>query len=264
METQPTIPVHDPVTGRTWAVPGLPIRHILADTRDCWMLNVALPPAEAARLIEAPFLEPHLIDGRAVLALCLITMDRAAPDWAALALGPAVRACALRLACRHRRTGEPAVWVANHCTDHVLGRVLPLLGFPAMATGLRSLPGLEPGLIGRGLLVSVHPGAAPKPTLFPDEPTFDHFIADGVRSYGRGPRPGTWSVVDLIPEPAAIFTLVVDRTANLVIAGRPWPVDGIYRCVGGRWRWEVPGLVDAAGGTPSGAGLPAPAAGHAA
>ena len=247
MENELPIPIHDPVTGQRWSVPQRPLRSVIADARERWMLNVAISPTEAGRLVEAPFLEPQLINGRAVLALCIIGMDRAAPDWAPLDYGPAVLACAVRVACRHRDSGEPAVWVATRCIDHVLGRTLPLLGFPDITTGLRRLPGLEPGLAAPGILVAMRPGPAPRPTLFNDTRVFDDFIADGVRSYGRGSRPGTWSTVDLHKDHPSTFHLVTDRAANLVLAGRPWPVDGIYRCAGGRWQWEVLGLVDAHG-----------------
>lgn len=247
METNDAIAILDPATGREWSVPRKPVRQVVADARERWMLNVAIDPAEAEHLIEAPFLEPQLVGGKAVLALCVIAMDRAAPDWAPIDLGPAVLACALRVGCRRRDTGEAAVWVATRHTDHFLGRALPLLGFPDIGVGLRRLPGLEPGLAAPGLLVAMRPGPAPQPTLFHDSRVFDGFIADGVRSFGRGAKPGTWAAVDLLKDHPSTFTLVTDRAANLVVDGRPRPVDGIYRCAGGRWRWDVLGHVDARG-----------------
>jgi hypothetical protein len=247
MENAPELTVRDPVTGQEWTVPRRPLRSVVADARERWMVNVAVAPAEAARLIEAPFLVPDLIDGKAVMALCVIAMDHAAPDWAPLALGPAVLACALRVGCRHRRTGEPAVWVATRHTDHVLGRALPLLGFPDIQVGLRTLPGLQPGLAARGVLVAMRPEPAPASALFAVDTDFDAFIAAGVRSYGRGPTPGSWSAVDLVKDQPSTFTRLTDRRARLVLDGMPWDVDSIYRCPGGRWRWDVLGAVDAAG-----------------
>jgi hypothetical protein len=247
MENAPELVVRDPVTGQDWKVPSRPLRSVIADARERWMINVAIDPVEAARLVEAPFLIPERINGKAVMALCVIAMDRAAPDWAPLDLGPAVLACALRVGCRHRETGEPAVWVATRHTDHVLGRVLPVLGFPDIQVGLRPLPGLQPGLAARGVLVAMRPGPAPASELFAVDTDFDAFIAAGVRSYGRGAKPGTWSAVDLLKDHASSFTRLTDRRARLILDGMPWEVDSIYRCPGGRWRWDVHGAVDAAG-----------------
>jgi hypothetical protein len=253
----------DPRTSQTWRIPLRPLQRIVADVEERWMLNVALSPAAGAALVEAPFLAPQLVAGHAVLALCIIRMARAAPDWAPLHLAPPVLACALRVACTHRQTGEPAVWVATRFTDHILGRALPLLGFPDIRLGLERTAGPEPALQAPGLAVEVTAGPARPTCLFPHTPAFDRFIADGVRSYGRGPRSGTWSVVDLIKDHASNFTRHDDRQATLTIDDTCHPVDGIYHCLGGRWHWDVLGTVDAAGLNPAGS-LPPPPAQHAA
>lgn len=238
------VSVVDPETGVRWDLPKNKIRTVHADVQERWLLNMAVTEEEAASYLEAPFLEPILMNGFGILSLCIIVMDRAAPDWAPITYGPAVTACALRVACRRRDTKEPSVWVATRSTDHVLGKALPLLGFPDVATGLRRTGDLMPALRAPGTVVDVELGTPSASRIFSHNAQFDRLISDGIRSYGRGASAGEWSCIDLIKDHPSTFTLLDDRVASITIQGGARPVDSIYRCPGGRWSWEILDPVD--------------------
>lgn len=247
MKREPVLSLHDPINERTWEVPERPIRSVWADARERWLLNVSAELPVAASLVEAPFLEVEAHHGMGVLSLCLIRMDRAAPDWAPLSMGPAVTGCAVRVACRHRTTGEPCVWVATRCTDHLLGSLLPRLGFPDVAVGLQATERGWPSCRAPWVEARVEHGIAAPSRLFATSTAFDDLIARGIRSYGRGPTTGTWSVIDLIKDAPSTFRMHRDLVGTLELPGGCYDLDSICSCAGGRWHWDILSPVDDAG-----------------
>ncbi|MEI6715615.1 MAG: hypothetical protein WCO60_17805 [Verrucomicrobiota bacterium] len=61
--------VVDPDTGVRWDLPKNKIRTVHADVRERWLLNMAVSEEEAPAFLEAPFLEPILMNGFGVLSL---------------------------------------------------------------------------------------------------------------------------------------------------------------------------------------------------
>jgi hypothetical protein len=142
------------------------------------------------------------------------------------------------------------VWVSTRITDHILGKILPRLGFPDVDTGLRQAPQGLPGLRGPGVTVEVLPGPGTPSHLFPLAQDFDHFISAGVRSYGRGTTPDRWSCIDLIKDHPSTFTPWNQGTVRLTTAQGSARADSVFVCGGGRWSWKILGYVDRTGRLP--------------
>ncbi len=242
--------VVDPDTGERWHVPVQPISRLDADVAERWFVNVAIPLDLAEAIIATPFLRPDAIAGQAVLSLCRIRMRHGAPDWAPLALGPASDNVALRIGCRDRRDGSPAVWVDRRCTTHVLGRILPVLGFPPVEPCLRVRRSDEAGLdlatTDDALACAVAPGTAPPPTLFADAAALTEWVTAGVRSYAPDGRGG-YRVADLEKGSPNAFALRAGWAGWLRTPWGAWPSDGVYRTCDGVYQWRVLGRVDGHG-----------------
>ncbi len=245
--TDDLLQIDEAESSQVWRVPVRQITVVEAEVSERWMVNARMHPSRFRELVPAQFLEPQLVDGSVVLALCAIRMRHAAPAWAPLALGPASMNCALRVGCRDSRDGRPCVWVTKRFTDSVLATTLAELGFPAVSGGL-----VDHGGVGRldlsagGGLVQVQagPGHAPAPELFGSGEALDAFIAAGVRSYAPGRTPGHWSVIDLEKRAENNFIHCVGWEGWLRTPWGDCTIDGVYRTVDGFYRWSCHGEVD--------------------
>ena len=242
--------IEDPATKRTWHIPVRSITAVDADVSERWMVNARLHPRRFRDIVPAPFLEPQLVGGSVVLALCAIRMRHAAPIWAPLDLGPASMNCALRVACRDVRTGVPVVWVASRFTDSVLAPALAHLGFPPVHGGLVDRGGhgrLELEADAGALRIGLQPGQAASPELFADAEALGAFIAAGVRSYGPGSGPDRYAVIDLEKRADNVFVHQAGVDGWLRTPWGDCTIDGVYRTTDGLYRWTCHGEVDGRG-----------------
>lgn len=244
--------VTDPVSGRIWRVPAKPTTRLHAEVRERWFLNVALPVHLFRPIVPATFLEPALRQGAAVLSLCRIAMRHGASTWAPVRYGPACDNVALRVGCIDVRDGTPAVWVDHRYTDHVLGHVLPLLGFPPV------LPILETEQTAEHLTVRTLDGAVDavaedrgedqvRPRLFADGEDLTDWVTAGVRSYGPGDDEDDLVVVDLEKCGKNRFVHLPTWRGTLGTPWGRWVADGVYATRDGFYEWRYLGRVDRAG-----------------
>jgi hypothetical protein len=254
-DPQPLL-ITDPATGNRWRLPARPVSRVDAEVAERWFLNVALAPERFREFVPLEFLAPDLRGGRAVLSLCRIRMRHGAPDWVPLELGPACDNCALRVGCIDLRDGSPAVWVDRRTTTHVLGRALRLLGFPAVDPELRMVRADDQALVmdaGGGIHAEVragqapHAGRDPRGGLFADAAELTAWVQRGIRSYTAAAEDGRYLVVDLEKEGARDFSACAGWGGWLRTPRGAWPVDGVYRTSGGRYRWRVLGRIDGHG-----------------
>jgi hypothetical protein len=232
---------------QVWRLPLRQIRAVEADVAERWMVNVRMPLRRFREIVPPLFLEPLLVDGSLLLALCAIRMRHAAPLWAPLSLGPASMNCALRVACRDQRDGRSCVWVTQRYTDNGLAPALAHLGFPSVAGGLvdRGGPGCLDFMAGDGLIqVQARPGKGSAPELFTDAATLDSFLNTGVRSYSPGRGPGRWAVIEREQRIRTPFTHCAAWEGWLRTPWGDCTIDGIYRTVDGLYRWTGHGEVD--------------------
>lgn len=251
--------LRDPETGRVYRLPRRKTTAINAQVSERWVINVAVPPAQLDELIQAEFLEPEMAEteyGPAyVLALCAIFMKHAGPTWVPLAATPSSHNMALRVACRDKRTGNPAVWVDHRYTDSCLGPAVSWLGFPPVlkSLGVKRV-GLHGGTHGLHLKTddgvvacSLGLGLADKERAFTRIDRFSTCFGAGVRSYGPGAEPGTLTVVDLNKLSDNTFDRMDTWGGELHALGRTFTTGSVYRTVDGLYRWIDRGLVDLAG-----------------
>lgn len=247
------IHILDPATERLWTIPRDRVTSIVADVSERWIANVIIPEEYCRALIPAPFLEPVPTRAGYLLSLCAIFMRHAAPQWAPLSMGPASRNCALRIACRNRRTGQPAVWVDHRYSDSILVTALAKLGFPEVKYGLRvdfrqNSHGHQHIVMdtqdGQALLEL---GEAPEHDTalhtFATASDFEDYFIAGVRSYGPGEKPGQATMVDLHKRSDNHFQAMQQLTGTLKTTWGTWEVDGVYRTCNGIYEWRYEGDV---------------------
>jgi hypothetical protein len=244
--------VTDPISGRVWQIPRTPTTRLHADVRERWFLNVAVPQHLFRAVVPAPFLAPNLRQGAVVLSLCRIAMRHGAPTWAPVNYGPACDNVALRVGCVDIRDGSPAVWVDHRYTDHVLGHVLPLLGFPAVQ------PLLETTQTDTLFTATTLDGAIDahaedygacqvQPRLFTDGDDLTEWVTAGVRSYGPTDDPERYVCVDLEKCGHNRFVHLPTWRATLATPWGRWIADGVYATRDGFYEWRYLGDVDRAG-----------------
>ncbi len=241
--------VTDPVTGHIWHIPRRPTTRLHADVRERWFLNVAVPVHLFPAIVPAGFLRPALRQGAVVLSLCRIAMRHGAPTWAPLHLGPACDNIALRVGCIDQRDGTPAVWVDHRYTDHVLGHVLPLLGFPAVHPWLETTQTadrftahtLDDAVAAEATDVG-RPQVAPR--LFTDGNELTDWVTAGVRSYGPTENPTRYAMVDLEKCGHNRFVHLPTWRGILATPWGHWIVDGVYATRDGFYEWRYLGEVD--------------------
>lgn len=237
--------------GQQYTIPRRRIGSVTAEVAERWVANVAVPRAVVDRLIDCDLLEPEPHAGEWIVSLCMIAIRHAAPDWAPLKLGPASRNAALRVACRDRRTGEPAVWVDRRWSDCALVEALAKLNFPAVHAGLRCDLERDYAIIAAPdrqfeCRLTYDPGIANYDALFADAAAFQDYFSAGVRSFGPGRTAGRCAVVDLHKHSDNQFERRVGWRGTLHIEGETWVCRSVYRTVHGRYQWRYQGEVDAA------------------
>lgn len=238
----------------TYRVPRRAMVSLDAAVSERWVANVLVTATEARRLVPPRFLEPTPgPEGLHVLSLCCIFMRHAAPSWAPLAFGPGSRNCALRVACTDVRDGSEAVWVDHRYTDSTLAYAIELLGFPPVHPLLRvdtaDARGLRLATTDGVLALDLRREAmTPMPLAFADADAFHAYFCAGIRSYGPGPRPGLFSVVDLEKRSPNRFARVEGLGGRLTTAAvGARGVDGLYLTRDGRYRWTHAGWCDREG-----------------
>ncbi|MBK1858455.1 hypothetical protein [Cerasicoccus arenae] len=245
------ITIHDPVSDRLWTIPRERVTSLMADVSERWVANVIVPETVCRAMIPLPFLEPIATEKGYVLSLCAIFMRHAAPQWAPLVMGPASRNCALRIACRDTRTGQPAIWVNHRYSESILVTALAKLGFPEVrpnlkvdfardADGQTVLFDTRDGEIQLQLKENAQrePGQA-----FATTQEFEDYFTAGVRSYGPGREPRTATMVDLHKNSDNHFAPMPQFAGVLTTAQGAWPVDSVYRTVNGLYEWRYEGDV---------------------
>jgi len=244
--------VTDPRTGRIWRIPRTPTTRLHADVRERWFINGALPAHLFPAVVPAPFLAPALRQGAVVLSLCRIAMRHGGPTWMPLPMGPASDNCALRIGCIDRRDGTPAVWVDHRYTDHFLGHVLPLLGFPAVLplleteqTPTRFQARTLDGAIDAVAEATDHRAVPPR--LFVDGDELTDWVTAGVRSYGPTADPDRFALVDLEKCGHNRFVHLPEWRGILGTPWGRWVADGVYATRDGCYEWRYLGEVDQAG-----------------
>ncbi len=246
--------LHDPESGRCWEIPRKRVTSIYAEVTERWVANVIVPKAIVRELVVPKFLEPVPIEAGYILSLCAIFMKHAAPDWAPLAMGPASRNCALRIACRDTRDGSPAVWVDHRYSDSFLVEALAKLGFPEVHACLK----VKMNQQGKGddsitmetrdEAVALHLRETAQKmgttdTAFPDAQAFEDYFCEGIRSYGPGTKPGTVTMVDLHKCSDNHFEALPQYRGTLHTPMGEWPVDSLYRTQNGLYEWRYEGDV---------------------
>jgi hypothetical protein len=243
------IRIRDPQTGQTWHIPARETMRLNADVIERWFINCALPLDQFRTIVSAPFLEPDVRHGCAVLSLCRIRFRHAAPDWMPLNFGPGADSCALRVGCIDTRDGTPAVWICKRITTHVLGGALQYLHFPVVeptmyTTGNGRFPlGNRDG----SLTCTMHAGRAANATLFTNAAEMNAWVVAGVRSYAQCAQPGLFEIVDLEKASDNQFEFLPHLYANLHTTWGTFRSDGIYRTINGRYQWRCLGHVDKQG-----------------
>ena len=240
------ITVHDPITGQTWAVPAKPVTVVNADVAERWFINVALPLNEFRAIVSAPFLEPAVRNGHAVLSLCRIRIRHAAPDWMPLKIGPSSDNCAVRVGCIDSRDGSSAVWICQRLTTHILGGVLKRLGFPAVDHDMYVSQGHGFPLGGNtsGVHCTLIPERKKQPQLFANDVELSNWVVAGVRSYGASEIPNQFDVVDLEKGSPNMFTFLPGYGGILTTPHGKWRADGVYKTINGIYQWRNLGRVD--------------------
>jgi len=251
--TEP-IRIEDPSTGRVWEVPRRRVTTIRAEVTERWAANAIVPEPVCRELIGPDFLEPLRTRAGYVLSLCAIFMRRAAPEWAPLRMGPASRNCALRIACRDRRSGEPAVWVDHRYSDSPLVAALAKPGFPEVRADLEVDLGRDDygrrrfAMATTDHMIDLSLAEFPQARrahgrAFASTQAFEDYFTAGVRSYGPGRRRGDATVVDLRKRSGNRFEPMERYFGILRTARGSWPVDSVYRTREGLYEWRYEGDV---------------------
>lgn len=250
-----TIRIYDPQKDQTWEVPRRKVTSVFAQVSERWVANVIVPEAVVQKLVRPDFLEPIPTAAGYVLSLCAIFMKHAAPEWAPLKMGPPSRNCALRVACRDRRDGSPAVWVDHRYSDSILVEALAKLGFPAVQAKLKVKR--DPDMYGHASLEMLtddnmidlqlveYPEAEPaQGKAFVDAQTFEEYFLAGIRSYGPGNQANTATIVDLHKRSDNHFEAMDHHYGFLRTALGNWKVDSVYRTQNGLYEWRYEGDVE--------------------
>ncbi len=248
------VEIFDPRKDRFVSVKRRAITKIKADVYERWVANVIVPKHLCDEIVEAPFLEPLLVNGSAVLSLCAIFMRHGAPGWVPLQLGPASHNCALRVACTDKRDGTDAVWVDHRYTDSMYAAVMDLFDFPKIFPYLqvrRCDDGKNEALsldCSNGALALEMDNNHQRRTsrLFDNAQVFGDYFNAGVRSYGPG-KEQSFAVVDLHKQGNPQFIELEDWRGVLdTLIGR-WHCESIYRTENQMYEWEFLGYCDEQG-----------------
>ena len=231
------------------------VTHIRAQVSERWVANVCIPVHLCRHIVEAPFLEPILVNGHAVLSLCAIFIKHAAPPWVPLAWGPSSHNCALRIACIDKRDGSQAVWVDYRYTDSQFAAIIAFMGFPPLLPFLQirrwqdeEQETLSLSATNGALCLALESGHQKQtPFLFKSAEDFSTYFCAGIRSYGPGPDADKFCVVDLEKDENLCFEGLETWRGILETEMGRWICDGIYRTTNQIYDWKFYGYCDKAG-----------------
>lgn len=245
---KPLIAIKDPQTGQEWKLDKFKeIKNIYADVYERWVINCVIPKQIIDKILPLDFLEPVLVNGKAVLSLCAIFMRHAAPSWMPLSFGPSSKNCALRIACIDKRDGSPAVWVDPRYTDSFLGPIVGLLGFPPVQNNLTvEQSDGELNFLTKKSSLECRLKACEQSresSLFPESTDFDDYFCAGIRSYSSNDKARRIDIIDLHKLKDNKFKKM-DYEGSLQTEYGTWFVESVYLTEDGHYQWVHEGKVE--------------------
>lgn len=231
------------------------IRRIEGFLREHWMLNMLVPPHLCESLIGVDFLELRRCEGHALLNLSLMMIEHAAPDWMPLSIAPPAQVAALRVACKDRRDGSPAVWIEQPYTDSPFGRLLRRFEFPALTLRLEchqwqnsdGFAGINLQTTDLALSVEMDNQHTERQSrVFASASDFNDWIQASARCYMAG-ADGNCAIIDVCHDAGQPFTQMGQWRAGLQTSLGHWQSESIFRSGEQMLAWECRGYCDREG-----------------
>lgn len=235
-------------------------RTVKARMLERYIFNYRMPPAELAKRLPAPWLEPQVVGGSAAVSFCILWLNRLTVAPFPALFNFTTISCAYRIGVVDTSVDppEPSVYVTDRWADLPLVSILgPLVlqdTIPVIKAAIGHLPDgkthLEMSYTDASPLFS----AAVRPradgtlgsSVFASVEEFTAFIKGGVSSYGASLHPGRLTKVDLYKEDVSYepldasidYSELVDETWS--DAGLAF--DSAVRAKGAKYVWAYRGL----------------------
>jgi len=231
-------------------------RSIVAHMRERYIFNFRLRPADLARRLPVPWLEPQVVDGWSVLSFCILWLERLTVSPFPPVLRFDALSCAYRIGVIDRSGPQPApaVYVTDRYVDlpaaSLLGPVLLHDAIPVVKAAIGHHDGITDVQV--SFLDGLHLFSAEvmsatgfSSKIFPDVLSFAAFIKSGVSSYTPSIYRDKYAKVDLEKEDVAYTPL--DAKIEFSLLGREWAEAGLefdsaVMATGARYKWTYRGL----------------------